>query len=64
MDSMEHSHVPWVVLLVKTASLWKESVSGSCDDQLTNSTMGKSQETSQMKVGPMSSENSRRSSME
>lgn len=26
MDSMEHSHVPWVVLLVKAASIWKESV--------------------------------------
>jgi amyloid beta precursor protein binding protein 1 len=26
MDSMEHSHVPWVVLLVKAASMWKESV--------------------------------------
>ena len=27
MDSMEHSHVPWVVLLVKAASIWKDSVS-------------------------------------
>lgn len=24
---MEHSHVPWVVLLVKAASMWKDSVS-------------------------------------
>lgn len=27
MDSHEHSHIPWVVLLVRAASLWKESVS-------------------------------------
>jgi hypothetical protein len=27
MDSMDHSHVPWVVLLVKAASVWKASVS-------------------------------------
>jgi hypothetical protein len=27
MDSMEHSHVPWVVLLVKAALEWKRSVS-------------------------------------
>ncbi|WRT64346.1 uncharacterized protein IL334_001278 [Kwoniella shivajii] len=29
MDSMEHSHVPWVVLLVRAASLWKESHGGN-----------------------------------
>ncbi|KIR38806.1 amyloid beta protein binding protein 1 [Cryptococcus deuterogattii 99/473] len=28
MDSMEHSHIPWVVLLVRAASLWKESHGG------------------------------------
>nr|XP_019049437.1 amyloid beta protein binding protein 1 [Kwoniella bestiolae CBS 10118]OCF28367.1 amyloid beta protein binding protein 1 [Kwoniella bestiolae CBS 10118] len=28
MDSMEHSHIPWVVLLVRAASLWKESRGG------------------------------------
>ncbi|WVR06064.1 hypothetical protein IAU60_003092 [Kwoniella sp. DSM 27419] len=28
MDSMEHSHIPWVVLLVRAASLWKESHEG------------------------------------
>jgi amyloid beta precursor protein binding protein 1 len=37
MDSMEHSHVPWVVLLVKAASTWKDSVGDlvtpSADDQ-------------------------------
>jgi amyloid beta precursor protein binding protein 1 len=37
MDSMEHSHVPWVVLLVKAASTWKDSVgdlvTSSADDQ-------------------------------
>lgn len=27
MDSMEHSHVPWVVLLVKAACEWKAKVS-------------------------------------
>jgi amyloid beta precursor protein binding protein 1 len=27
MDSMEHSHVPWVVLLVKAACSWKDRVS-------------------------------------
>ena len=27
MDSMEHSHIPWVVLLVKAASIWEDSVS-------------------------------------
>lgn len=26
MDSMEHSHVPWVMLLVRELSLWKEQV--------------------------------------
>lgn len=26
MDSMEHSHVPFVVLLVKAAAEWKDSV--------------------------------------
>ncbi|WWD17675.1 hypothetical protein CI109_102116 [Kwoniella shandongensis] len=29
MDSMDHSHIPWVVLLVRAASLWKESHGGS-----------------------------------
>jgi len=29
MDSMEHSHVPWVVLLVKAASIWMRSVGRS-----------------------------------
>ncbi|WWD09605.1 hypothetical protein V865_007733 [Kwoniella europaea PYCC6329] len=28
MDSMEHSHIPWVVLLVRAASIWKESHGG------------------------------------
>nr|XP_018267361.1 amyloid beta protein binding protein 1 [Kwoniella dejecticola CBS 10117]OBR89519.1 amyloid beta protein binding protein 1 [Kwoniella dejecticola CBS 10117] len=28
MDSMEHSHIPWVVLLVRAASIWKESHNG------------------------------------
>ncbi|OCF37667.1 amyloid beta protein binding protein 1 [Kwoniella heveanensis BCC8398] len=28
MDSMEHSHIPWVVLLVRAASLWRESHGG------------------------------------
>ncbi|OWT36091.1 amyloid beta protein binding protein 1 [Cryptococcus neoformans] len=28
MDSMEHSHIPWVILLVRAASLWKESHGG------------------------------------
>ncbi|WVQ97631.1 hypothetical protein IAU59_004745 [Kwoniella sp. CBS 9459] len=28
MDSMEHSHIPGVVLLVRAASLWKESHNG------------------------------------
>lgn len=27
MDSMEHSHVPYVVLLVKAAAEWKDAVS-------------------------------------
>jgi amyloid beta precursor protein binding protein 1 len=27
MDSTEHSHVPWAVLLVKASLEWKESVS-------------------------------------
>lgn len=27
MDSMEHSHVPFVVLLVKAAAEWKDAVS-------------------------------------
>lgn len=27
MDSMEHSHVPWVVLLVKALLRWKDAVS-------------------------------------
>lgn len=26
MDSMEHSHVPWVILLVRELSIWKEQV--------------------------------------
>lgn len=29
MDSMEHSHVPWIVLLVKAALVWKETVGRS-----------------------------------
>ncbi|WVQ61992.1 uncharacterized protein L199_000125 [Kwoniella botswanensis] len=28
MDSMEHSHIPWVILLVRAASIWKESHGG------------------------------------
>nr|XP_019015140.1 amyloid beta protein binding protein 1 [Kwoniella pini CBS 10737]OCF53921.1 amyloid beta protein binding protein 1 [Kwoniella pini CBS 10737] len=28
MDSMEHSHIPWVVLLVRAASIWRESHNG------------------------------------
>lgn len=31
MDSMEHSHVPWVVLLVRAATVWRESVSSRLD---------------------------------
>lgn len=27
MDSMEHSHVPWVVILARAVSLWRDSVS-------------------------------------
>lgn len=27
MDSMEHSHIPFVVLLVRAASQWKDKVS-------------------------------------
>ena len=27
MDSMEHSHVPWVVLLVRAGYVWKDAVS-------------------------------------
>jgi amyloid beta precursor protein binding protein 1 len=27
MDSMEHSHVPWVVLLVRAGCEWKDAVS-------------------------------------
>lgn len=27
MDSMDYSHVPWVVLLVRAAAQWKDSVS-------------------------------------
>jgi hypothetical protein len=30
MDSMEHSHVPFVVLLVRAAAHWKDTV--SCGD--------------------------------
>jgi amyloid beta precursor protein binding protein 1 len=26
MDSLEHSHVPWVLLLVRAVSIWKEQV--------------------------------------
>jgi amyloid beta precursor protein binding protein 1 len=28
MDSMDFSHVPWVVLLVRAAGQWKEEVRG------------------------------------
>ncbi|RSH77611.1 uncharacterized protein EHS24_003171 [Apiotrichum porosum] len=28
MDSMDHSHIPWVVLLVRAACLWKDSHDG------------------------------------
>lgn len=27
MDSMEHSHVPWVVILARAVSVWKDDVS-------------------------------------
>lgn len=27
MDSHAHSHIPWVVLLVRAVSVWKETVS-------------------------------------
>ena len=26
MDSMEHSHVPWVIILVRAGCKWKDSV--------------------------------------
>lgn len=26
MDSLEHSHIPWVILLVRAVSIWKEQV--------------------------------------
>lgn len=26
MDSLEHSHIPWVLLLVRAVSIWKEQV--------------------------------------
>ena len=26
MDSMEHSHIPWVVILARAVSIWREQV--------------------------------------
>ncbi|ODN77962.1 hypothetical protein L202_05055 [Cryptococcus amylolentus CBS 6039] len=32
MDTLEHSHIPWVVLLVRAASIWKENHGGKLPD--------------------------------
>ncbi|WVQ82675.1 hypothetical protein IAT38_004807 [Cryptococcus sp. DSM 104549] len=43
MDSMEHSHIPWVVLLVRAASLWRESHDGKLPETSEEKTQFKEQ---------------------